>query len=76
MIGEEEATMEVQINGNAHRLPEGATLLDVLAALKIPADRQGIAIAVRAAVVPRSEWAGYALQPADAIEVVTAAQGG
>ena len=76
MIGEEEAKMEVQINGNKHQLPKDATLLDVLAALKIPADRQGIAIAVRASVVPRSEWPSHVLQPADSVEVVTAAQGG
>lgn len=68
--------MEVQINGRPHQLPANATLLHALAALQIPEDRQGIAIAVRAAVVPRSQWPQTTLQAGDAIEVVTAAQGG
>lgn len=68
--------MNVQINGNPYTLGVQATLLDALKALKISADRQGIAIAVRSAVVPRSEWKTHTLQNDDVIEVVTAAQGG
>lgn len=68
--------MEVQINGRAFTLTERATLLDALKALEIPADRQGIAIAVQSAVIPRSEWPAHALNKGDAVEVVTAAQGG
>lgn len=68
--------MEVQINGRSFTLTERATLIDALAALKIPVDRQGIAIAVQSAVVPRSEWKAHALQKGDAVEIVTAAQGG
>jgi len=68
--------MEVQINGQTYTLTSSATLIDALKALNIAEDRQGIAIAVQSAVIPRSEWGGHALQKGDAIEVVTAAQGG
>lgn len=68
--------MQVQINGREHQLPAAATLLHALEALKIPADRQGIAIAVKATVVPRSAWPTHALEAGDSIEIVTAAQGG
>lgn len=68
--------MEVQINGQKYTLTTSATLLDALKALNIAEDRQGIAIAVQSAVIPRSEWRGHALHKGDTIEVVTAAQGG
>lgn len=68
--------MEVQINGQPYTLAAAATLIDALQALNISKDRQGIAIAVHSAVVPRSEWGAHALKKGDAIEVVTAAQGG
>lgn len=68
--------MKVQINGHEHQLPAAATVLHALEALKIPADRQGIAIAVKAAVVPRSAWPTHTLEAGDSVEIVTAAQGG
>jgi len=68
--------MEVSINGRTYTVPTTATVLDALKALNIAEDRQGIAIAVQAAVVPRSKWKAHALKQGDAIEVVTAAQGG
>ena len=68
--------MKVQINGREHQLPADATLLHALEALNIPADRQGSAIAVKATVVPRSAWSTHTLEAGDAIEIVTAAQGG
>lgn len=68
--------MQVQINGKPYTLNIEATIVDALQALKIPEDRQGIAIAVRSAVIPRSEWKAHTLKKDDVIEVVTAAQGG
>ena len=38
--------------------------------------RLGVAVAVNAAVVPRSQWAGRALTEGDDVELVTAVQGG
>lgn len=68
--------MNVQINGKAFTLPASATVLDILHALSIPQDRQGIAVAVAAQVVPRSAWASQSIKDGDVVEVVTAAQGG
>lgn len=43
-----------------------------------PADgsRLGVAVAVNAAVIPRSEWSGWELTAGDNVELVTAVQGG
>ncbi len=43
-----------------------------------PADgvRLGVAVAVNATVVPRSQWVGLQLADGDDIELVTAVQGG
>ena len=38
--------------------------------------RLGVAVAVNAAVVPRSQWAGRKLTEGDDVELVTAVQGG
>jgi sulfur carrier protein len=54
----------------------GPTLLVVLATRAISPDMKGVAVAVNGYVVPRSEWAVTVLQPHDAVEVVTARQGG
>ena len=38
--------------------------------------RRGVAVAVNGTVVPRSAWAAVPLADGDAVEVLTAAQGG
>ena len=53
---------------------DGATIADLLARLDLP-DR-GVAVAVDAEVVPKSEWAGYVVEDGAHVEVVTAVQGG
>jgi sulfur carrier protein len=42
----------------------------------LTAARRGVAVAVNGAVVPRSTWAVVTLADGDAVEVLTAAQGG
>jgi sulfur carrier protein len=39
-------------------------------------DGRGIAVAVNEAVVPRSEWPDTPVRDGDAVEILTAAQGG
>ena len=66
--------IDVQINGDRHALPEGATLLD---AVGIVTDAPtGIAAAVDDGVVPRSLWSSTALRAGARVEVLTAVQGG
>ena len=53
---------------------EGATIAELLARLDVP-DR-GVAVAVDAEVVPKSEWAGHVVEDGAHVEIVTAVQGG
>lgn len=52
----------------------GPTVAALLAGLGYPS--HGIAVAVDAAVVPRSQWSTSALRPGVRVDVVTAVQGG
>lgn len=52
------------------------TILDLLAERGIDAARPGIAVAVNAEVVIRSEWPTRRLAEGDEVEVVAAMQGG
>ncbi|MDN3239933.1 sulfur carrier protein ThiS [Glycomyces tritici] len=63
--------MKIEVNGEAR---EGiATITDAVAA--VTAARRGIAVALNGEVVPRSEW-DRPLTDGDAVEVLTATQGG
>jgi sulfur carrier protein len=66
--------MDLSVNGE-HRILSGpATVADLVKELT---DREtGVAVAVNGEVVPRSAWAATALNKGDAIEVLTAVQGG
>lgn len=78
--------LTVSINEEDVKLPEGATLVDAVAhttgrelnADGAPADgrRLGVAVAVSAAVVPRSRWSATELTGGEELEIVTAVQGG
>ena len=64
----------IVVNGRPSSAAPGVTLADLLARLELP-DR-GVAVAVDAEVVPRSEWADFAVADGAHVEVVTAVQGG
>jgi sulfur carrier protein len=66
--------LQVTVNGEARRLAPPVTLAEVVAA-EVPTVR-GVAVAVNAALVPRSAWAATALADGDRIELLSAAQGG
>lgn len=78
--------LTVSINEEDVKLPAGATIVDAVAQTTgrelhtdgTPADggRLGVAVALGAAVVPRSAWAATELSGGEEIEVVTAVQGG
>jgi sulfur carrier protein len=68
--------MRLSVNGEPHELPgHGVTVTDLLAILA-PGVARGLAVAVNGAVVPRGEWSTTVLKSSDAVEVLTAAQGG
>ncbi len=66
--------IDVRINGEPVRLPEGTHLRTVVAQR---VERvEGVAVACNDAVVPRSEWADTCVSDGDRIEILVAAQGG
>ena len=68
--------MIVQLNGRPTEVPDAATVETVVTALDVDPRRRGIAVAVDAAVVPRSEWGRRRLCDGEHVEVLTAMQGG
>jgi sulfur carrier protein len=68
--------MIVEINGTPTEVAEGATVQSVVKELGADTGRRGIAVAVNAEVVPRSEWETRRLSDGVRVEVVTAIQGG
>jgi len=65
--------MNILLNGEPRTLPSGATLADAIALLD-PAPP--FAAAVNRDFVPRSAYAGRALQPGDEVEVIRPVTGG
>lgn len=68
--------MTVQVNSQVTRIPEQASLKDVLTQFGINKETAGIAVALNARVVPRESWSHAALKESDEIVIVTATQGG
>ena len=66
--------MNVTVNGEPVRIDEGTTLAALVAA-RLRSDR-GVAAAVDGEVTPRGGWAGRVLRDGQAIELLTAVQGG
>jgi sulfur carrier protein len=66
----------VEVNGEPTELAEGATVSAVLERLDLERPGRGLAVAVDAEVVPRSEWDARPLAEGAHIEVLTAIQGG
>jgi sulfur carrier protein len=68
--------MNVLVNGTEHSLPETATVQTAIEALDLPAAGRGMAVAVDAEVVPRTQWDTHELNEGARIEVLRAIQGG
>ena len=67
--------MRLTVNGR--ELLEAGDGLSVAALVeRLTEARRGVAVAVNGTVVPRSTWAEARLADGDAVEVLTAAQGG
>lgn len=63
--------MRVTVNGEPTEVAETTRLADLL-----PPDRRGSAAALNGSVVPHAELAATTLRAGDAVEIVTAVQGG
>jgi sulfur carrier protein len=68
--------VKVVLNGSDAELADGATVLTAVEALDLPAAGRGVAVAVDAEVVPRTQWQTHELNEGARIEVPRAIQGG
>ena len=67
--------MNLTVNGAAREVRAGATAADLVTELA-PKTDHGLAVAVNGEVVPRYRWPATPLRDGDAVEVLTAVQGG
>jgi sulfur carrier protein len=68
--------MKVLLNGETAELADGATVRAAVESLDLPASGRGVAVAVDAEVVPRTQWETHELQEGARVEVLRAIQGG
>ena len=68
--------MRVLLNGNEAELADGATVLAAVESLDLPAEGCGVAVAVDAEVVPRTQWNTHKLDEGARVEILRAIQGG
>jgi sulfur carrier protein len=66
--------MKITINGEARELDDTSTLAQLLDS-ELPST-QGVAAAIDGEVVPRAQWATFPLADGQAVELLTAVQGG
>ncbi|HEY1450891.1 MAG TPA: sulfur carrier protein ThiS [Solirubrobacteraceae bacterium] len=66
----------IVLNGEQSDVLPGETVAAVLARLDLSPEARGIAVAVDGEVVPRVQWASFALAEHARVEVLTAMQGG
>jgi sulfur carrier protein len=68
--------VKVTLNGYPAELADGATVQAAVESLDLPASGRGVAVAVDAEVVPRTEWERHELKEGARVEVLRAIQGG
>lgn len=66
--------MKVTVNGEPCEVPAGTSVARLIP--QVTGQQAGIAVAVNGEVVPRRAWQATSLADDDAIEIVTAVQGG
>ena len=70
------AGITVEVNGTERTLPEGVSVRQLLEAMGIDPSESGIAVACNLRIVRRADWSDTLITDGDALEVVTATQGG
>jgi len=66
--------MTITLNGEQRDVADGATLAALMT--ELTGSTRGSAAVVDGEVVPRRDWPDYALRPGQAVELITAVQGG
>jgi sulfur carrier protein len=67
-------TVEVFVNGEGHKVPEGISVAELLAQLQL--SDKPVAVEVNLELVPRNRHAQTRLSPGDRLEIVTLVGGG
>lgn len=68
--------MELQINNQKIHFEQTSISIQLLLDLHWPKQQRGIAVAINACVISKSDWATYVVSEADDILIITATQGG
>ncbi len=68
------ALTRIAVNGEAHEMPPGSTVGDLLARLGL--DKRRVAVEVNLRVIPKAEHAALTLADGDRVEIVTFVGGG
>jgi sulfur carrier protein len=68
--------VRIVLNGSEAELADGATVLAAVESLDLPAEGRGVAVAVDAEVVPRTQWDTHTLDDGARVEILRAIQGG
>ncbi len=68
--------MKVLLNGESAEFTDGATVKAAVESLDLPAAARGVAVAVDAEVVPRTQWEATQLHEGARVEILRAIQGG
>ena len=69
--------IDIQVNGEAHRVPAAISVLDLLTLLDVLGrPDQAMALAVNRCVVPRQQWPRHRLAASDRVDIVRAIGGG
>lgn len=68
--------MELKINNQIKQFALDSLTVQALLDLEIPEKQNGIAVAINATVIPRTNWDNHFLNPTDDILIISATQGG
>ena len=68
--------MKVFVNGEERTVQDGSTVASLVAQSGVPGGERGVAVAIDAEVVPRSEWERTPLADGQRVEILAAIQGG
>lgn len=74
MAGAETQAIEIVVNGNPRRVPEGLNVAGLLAFLEIDPER--VAVELNGAIVRKSDWESAAIAEGARVEVVWFVGGG
>ncbi len=70
------SAVRIELNGEPHELPAGATVADAVRAAGADPSGRGLAVALDGEVVPRAAWEETEVRAGARVEVLHAVQGG